>query len=73
MYGIYNSDTLTEQTDSIHRMQNTTMGRERTFAGRSNQWFEMYLHQEGMHDYAINSVLYMTSVREKYVKCTKDL
>ena len=28
----------------------------------------MYLHQEGMHHYAINSVLYLTSVREKYVK-----
>ena len=28
----------------------------------------MYLHQEGVHHYAINSVLYLTSVREKYVK-----
>ena len=28
----------------------------------------MYLHQEGIHHYAINSVLYLTSVRGKYVK-----
>ena len=68
MYGVYNSDTLTELIDVVHRSQNTTMWKERTFAGRVNQWFEMYLHQEGMHHYAINSVLYLTSVREKYVK-----
>ena len=68
MYGVYKSDTLTELIDTVHRMQNTTTWRERTFAGRSSQWFEMYLHQEGMHHYAINSVLYLTSVREKYIK-----
>ena len=52
-YGVYNSDTLTELIDTDHRMQNTTTWKERTFAGRLNQWFEMYLHQEGMHHYAI--------------------
>ena len=44
------------------------MWKERTFAGRLNQWFELYLHQEGVHHYAINSVLYLTSIREKHVK-----
>ena len=28
----------------------------------------MYLQQEDMHHYAINSVFYLTSVREKYMK-----
>ena len=37
MYGVYNSDTLTELIDTVHRMHNTTMWRERTFAGRLNQ------------------------------------
>ena len=68
MYGVYNSDTLTELIHMVHRMHNTTMWKERTFAGRLNQWFELYLHHEGMHHYAINSVLCVTSVREKYVK-----
>ena len=36
MYGVYNSDTLTELIDTVHRMHNTTMWRERTFAGRLN-------------------------------------
>ena len=71
MYDVYNSDTLTELIDTVHRMQTTTTWKERTFAGRLNQWFEMYLHQEDMHHYAINSVLYLTSVRQKYVKMYK--
>ena len=49
-------------------MHNTSTWKERTFAGRLNQCFDMYLHQEGIHHYAINSVLCLTSVREKYVK-----
>ena len=68
MYGVYNSDTLTDLIDTVHRMHNTSTWKERTFAGRLNQWFDMYLHQEARHHYAINSVLYLTSVREKYVK-----
>ena len=43
MYGVYNSDTLTELIDTVHRMQDTTIWRERTFAGRLNQWFQMYI------------------------------
>ena len=68
MYGIYNSETLTDLIDTVHRMHNTSTWKERTFAGRLNQWFDMYLHQEGMHHYAINSVLYLKSVREKYMR-----
>ena len=68
MYGVYNSDTLTKLIDTVHIKHNTTMWKERTFAGRLNQWFELYLHQEGIHHYAINPVLYLTMIREKYVK-----
>ena len=73
MYCVYNSDTLTDLIDTVHRMHNASTWKERTFAGRLNQWFDMYLHQEGMHHYAINSVLYLTSVREKYVKMYERL
>ena len=68
MYGVYNSDTLTELIDTVHRMYNTTMWKERSFAGKLNQWLELYLHQEGMHHYAINSILFLTMIREKHVK-----
>ena len=49
-------------------MHNTTTWRERTFAGKRNQWFELYFHQDGIGHYAINSILFLTTVREKYVR-----
>ena len=68
MYSVYNSNTLTDLIDTVHRMYNSSTWKERSFAGGLNQWFDMYLYQEGMHHYAINSILYLTSLREKYVK-----
>ena len=73
MYGVYNSDTLTEPIDTMHRMHNTTKWRERTFAGRLNQWLELYLHQDGIGHYAINSILFLTMIREKYMKMYERL
>ena len=32
---------------------------------------ELYSHDKGVYHYAINSVLFMTTVREKYVKMYK--
>ena len=57
MYGVYNSDTLTDLIDTVHRMQNFTTWNEK-----------IYSQDKGMCNYAINSVLYFTTVREKYVK-----
>ena len=68
LYSIYNSITLTELIETAHRMHNTTYWRERTFAGKLNQWLKLYLHQDGVHHYAINSKLFLTSIREKYVR-----
>ena len=68
MYGVYNSDTLTDLIDTVHRMQNITTWNEKTFAGKLDDWMELYSHDEGVHNYDINSVLFLTMVREKYVK-----
>ena len=64
MYGIYNSDPLAQLIETVHRMHNTTTWRERTSAGKLNQWFELYLHQDGIGHYAINSMLFLTMTRE---------
>ena len=48
MYSVYNSDTLTELIETVHRMHNITTWRERTFTGRLNQWLDLYLHQDGI-------------------------
>ena len=62
MYGVCNSDTLTDLTDTIHRMQNFTTWNEKTFAGKLHDWMEIYSQNEGMCNYAINSVLFLTTV-----------
>ena len=71
MYGVYNSDTLKDLIDTVHRMQNFTTWNERTFAGRLHDWMEIYLQDEGVCNYAINSILFLTTVREKYVRMYK--
>ena len=68
MYGIYNSDTLKDLIDAVHRMQNFTTWNEKTFAGKLHDWMELYLQDEGVSNYAINSILFLITVREKYVR-----
>ena len=67
MYGVYNSDTLKDLIDTVHRMQNCTTWNEKTFAARLHDWMELYSHDKGKYHYAIYSVLFLTTIREKYV------
>ena len=73
MHGVYNSDTLTALIRTVHNMQNTIIWKERTFAGKLNQMYQVYLNEEGAHNFAINSVLFLTTVREKYIKMYERL
>ena len=68
MCGVYNSNTLKDLIDMVHRRQNFTTWNEKTFAGKLHDWMELYSCNEGMNHYAINSVLFLTMVREKCVK-----
>ena len=68
MYGVYNSDTLKDLIDTAHRMQNFTTWNEKTFTGKLQDWMEAYSQDEGMCNYTINFVLFLTTVQEKYVK-----
>ena len=42
LYGVYNSDMLTDHIDTVHRMQNFTTWNEKTFAGKLHEWMELY-------------------------------
>ena len=68
MYGVCNSDTLTDLVETVHRMQNFTTWNEKSFAGKLHDWMELYTQDKGVHNYTIYSILFLTSVREKYVK-----
>ena len=41
---------------------------EKLFAGKFLEWFQWYLSKDGVGHYATNSLLFLTTVREKYVK-----
>ena len=57
----------------VHRMQNYTTWNEKTFAGKLQDWMELYSRDEGVCNYAINSILFLTTLREYILECMKDL
>ena len=68
MYGIYNSDTLEQLIEIVHGMHNTTSWHEEIYTGKIHHWFEWYLHKDGVGHYVTNSILFLTTIREKYVR-----
>ena len=68
MYGVYDSDTLTALINTVQNMQNATTWKERTFAGKLTQMYQFYMNEEGAHNFATSSILFLTTMREKYVK-----
>ena len=68
MYGIYNSDTLEDLINTVHKLHNRTTWNEKLFLGHINNWCNYYSSSSGVQHYAINSLPLDTTVREKYVK-----
>ena len=72
MYGIYNSQTLEKLITTIHKMHNSTTPNEKLFAGKLDSWYIWYLTKDAVGHYAINSLLYLRTLREKYVKMYEE-
>ena len=68
MYDIHNSDTLEALIDTVHRLHNKSTWKEKLLAGQINDWYHWYLSAKGVNWYAIYSLLFLTTAREKYVK-----
>ena len=69
MYDKYNSDILMELVNTVHHMQNVTTWKETVVASEMNEWLRHKL--EDIHnefDYSIDAVLFLTTVKEKYVR-----
>ena len=62
MYGKYNSDTLMDLIDTVHHMQNLTTWKEKMFVGKMTNWVKKEFA------YSVDTILFLTTVREKYVK-----
>ena len=69
MYGKYNSDTLMDLINTVHHMQNLTTWKEKMFVGRMTEWVKKELAKsKNEYSYSIDTILFLTTVREKYVK-----
>ena len=68
LYGIYNSDTLETLIDTVHSLHNKSTWNEKLFAGEIYNWYHWYLSERGVNHYPINSMLFLTTTREQYVK-----
>ena len=68
MYGIYSTETLEKLITAVHKMHNITTQNEKLFTGKLSSSFTWYLTKEGVNHYAINTLLYLRTFREKYVK-----
>ena len=74
MSGKYNSDTLMELVNMVHQMQNVTTWKEKVFVSKMNECLKCRL--EDIHnefDYLIDAVLFLTTVKEKYVRMYKNI
>ena len=69
MYGKYCSDTLMEFVNRVHQMQNVTTWKEKVFLSEMNEWLKCRLEDIcNEFDYSIDAVLFLTTVKEKYVR-----
>ena len=72
IYGIYNSDTLEKLIDTVHKMHNSMTWNEKLFASKLDSWYNWCLSKDGIGHYAINSLLYLRTLTEKYIKMYEE-
>ena len=69
MYGKYNSDTLTNLIDTVHKMHNVTFLKEKLFVGKVNELLKQQLTlYNDEHSYSITTLLFLRTLNEKYVR-----
>ena len=75
MYGIYNMETLEKLINTVHNIHNTTSSHEKLFAGQQSSLKpkSLYAHSLGLHDYSINSLLYLWTIQDKYIALYREL
>ena len=74
MYGIYNVETLEQLFNTVHCIHNTISSNVRLFAGQQSSLTlkSLYANTLGLQHYSINSVLYLRTVKDKYVSLYKE-
>ena len=75
MYEIYNVDMLEKLINTVHEIHNMTSSHERLFSGEHNpSLFRMlYTDALGIQQYAINSLLFLRIIQDKYISMYREL
>ena len=72
MYGSYNADTLETLIETVHYIHDITTPNEKPFTRELNTAYMWYVNKQGIQHYAINSLLYLRTVRYEYVKMYEE-
>ena len=71
MYGVYNAES-SELVNMVHIMHINTTSNEKVFVGDFSSAFTWYVNQKEVLHYAINTLLNLRTLREKYVKMYEE-
>ena len=74
-YGVYNAETLEQLINTVHCIHNTTPSNERLFAGEDSSLSlqSLYANAQSIQHYCIDLLLYLRTVKDKYVLLYKEL
>ena len=69
MYGIYNGEILEKLINTVQEIYNVTSSHKRLFTGEYNSAFFRMLYTDalGIQQYAINSLLFLRVIQDKYI------
>ena len=75
MYGIYNAEALEKLINILHNMHNMTTLHETLFAGQQSSLAlrSLYANSLGLHHYSVKSLLYLTTMQDKYIALYREL
>ena len=75
MYGIYYAETLERLINTVHEIHNVTSSHETLFAEEYNPALFRMLYTDtlGIQQYAINSLLFLRVIQDKYISLCREL
>ena len=75
MYGIFNAATLEKLIKTVQEIHNVTSSHENLLAGKHNPTLFRLLYMDalGIQQYAVNSLLFLRVIQDKYISLYREL
>ena len=75
MYGIYNAETLEKLINTVQEIHNVTSSHEKSFAREHMPTLFRLLYTDalGIQQYAVNSLLFLRVIQDKYISLYREL